>query len=157
MDCASGTSPARASTRAALSARCRAQHHDIRRDPKTTILPTDLSSQLKRQAGISLDSYVDLTFGALAIYLGRTPKDLIENAALAVLNPKTFFGNSVPPDVGETFWEMESCTISEFASMLSAHSELVPHQDFTAFRMKPFLRLDTGSVICVNLVSFRKS
>jgi hypothetical protein len=45
---------------------------------------------------------------------------------------------------------MESCTISEFASILPRQSELAPHQDFTAFRMKPFLRLDTGSLICVN-------
>jgi hypothetical protein len=105
---------------------------------------------LKRQAGISLDSYVDLTYGALAIYLGSTPKDLIENAALAVLNPNTFFGDSIPPGMAEKFWEMESCTISEFATILSGRSELVPHQDFTAFRMKPFLRLGTGNVICVN-------
>jgi len=52
--------------------------------------------------------------------------------------------------MADKFWEMESCTISEFASILSEQSELVPHQDFTAFRMKPFLRLDTGTVICVN-------
>lgn len=86
---------------------------------KRTPSSIDLSSQLKRQAGISLDSYVDLIFGALAIYLCRSPKELIENAGLAVLNPKTFFGSSVPSEMTEQFWQMESCTMSELANMLS--------------------------------------
>src|SRR5216683_6260339 len=63
---------------------------------KQTPVPIDLNSQLEQQAGISLDSYVDLTLGALAAYMGRTPKQFIDDASLAVVNPQTFFGSSVP-------------------------------------------------------------
>jgi len=115
---------------------------------KTTVAPIDLNDQLEKQAGISLDSYVDLTLGVLATYIGRTPKQFIDDAGLAVLNPKTFFGSSVPVETTDKFWNMESSTIAEFANTLAAPSELVPQRDFTAFRMKPFLRLSSGTVIC---------
>src|SRR5713226_1772203 len=117
---------------------------------KRTPAPIDLSSQLEQQAGISLDSYVDLTLGTLATYMGRTPKQFIDDAGLAVLNPKSFFGSSVPVETTERFWGMESSTIAEFANTLAAPSELIPQKDFTAFRMKPFLRLVSGSVISPN-------
>jgi hypothetical protein len=117
---------------------------------KGASVSVDLNSALKQRTGVSLDSYVDLTLGALAIYLCRTQKDLIDNSSYAVLNPTTFFGSSVPTEITERFWDMESCTIDELATTLSAPNELVECQDFTAFRMKPFLRLNTGSVICIN-------
>jgi hypothetical protein len=117
---------------------------------KQTPVPIDLSNHLEQQAGISLDSYIDLTLGALATYMGRTPKQFIDDASLAILNPQTFFGSSVPAETAEKFWKMESSTIAEFANMLAAPSELIPQKDFTAFRMKPFLQLDSGSLICPN-------
>lgn len=117
---------------------------------KRTPTPIDLSRRLEEQAGISLDTYVDLTLGALAIYLCRNPKELIDDAGLSVINPATFFGSSVPSDVAKRFWELESDTLDGMASVLSVQSDLKPQQDFTAFRMKPFVRLDTGAVICVN-------
>ncbi len=117
---------------------------------KRTPVPIDLSHQLKQQAGISLDSYVDLTLGALATYMGRTPKQLIDDASLAIVNPQTFFGTSIPAETAERFWKMESTTIADLAARLAEPSELVPQKDFTAFRMKPFLQLNSGSVICPN-------
>jgi hypothetical protein len=117
---------------------------------KRTPLPVDLSGLLEQQTGISLDSYVDLTFGALGGYMGRTPRDLIENAGLSVFNPISFFGPSVPTEIVRQFWTMESSTIDDFAKTLATPSELVSHNDFTAFRMKPFLQLHTGNVICPN-------
>jgi hypothetical protein len=82
--------------------------------------------------------------------MGRTPKQFIEDASLAVVNPETFFGSSVPVETTERFWKMESSTIAEFANTLAAPSELIPQKDFTAFRMKPFLQLNSGSLICPN-------
>jgi hypothetical protein len=117
---------------------------------KRTAVPIDLNSQLEQQAGISLDSYVDLTMGALAAYMGRTPQQLIDDASLAVVNPRTFFGSSVPTETTERFWQLESSTIAELANTLAAPSELIPQKDFTALRMKPFLQLDSGSLICPN-------
>src|ERR1700722_6782745 len=117
---------------------------------KHTPTSIDLSSKLKEQTSISLDSYVDLTLGTLANFLSRKPKDLIENPALSIINPNTIFGVAVPQEQNQKFWEMESSTLDECAKVLSAPSELVPQQDFTAFRMKPFLLLDTGNVVCVN-------
>ncbi len=110
----------------------------------------DLTRHLKEQTGIPLDSYIDLTLGALAIYLCRNPKELIDNPGLAVINPNTFFGSSVSNDLSQKFWDMESDTIDGLASALSTQSDLKPQQDFTAFHRKPFLRLDTGALICVN-------
>lgn len=117
---------------------------------KQTPVAIDLSDLLNQQTGVSLDSYIDLTFGALAAYMGRTPKQLIEDASLAVLNPKTFFGASVPIETTERFWKMESNTLEELKETLATPSDLVPHKDFTAFRMKPFLQLDSGGLICPN-------
>ncbi len=102
---------------------------------KRTPGPIDLNSQLEQQAGISLDSYVDLTMGALAAYMGRTPKQLSDDASLAVVNPRTFFGSSVPVETTERFWKMESRTIAELANTLAGPSELKPQKDFTALRM----------------------
>jgi hypothetical protein len=117
---------------------------------KRTAVPIDLNTQLEQQAGISLDAYVDLTLGALATYIGRIPKQFIDDSSLAVVNPKTFFGPSVPNKTTDRFWEMESSTIAECASALVAPSDLVSQKDFTAFRIKPFLQLSSGSVICPN-------
>jgi hypothetical protein len=74
----------------------------------------------------------------------------MDDASIAVLNPKTFFGSSVPVETTDRFWKMESSTIAEFANTLAAPSELIPQKDFTALRMKPFLQLSSGSLICPN-------
>jgi hypothetical protein len=110
----------------------------------------DLNGALKERTGISIDTYLDLTIGALATYLGRTQKDLIENPGLATINPRTFFGHTIPANESQQYWEMESCTMEDLATVLSSKSELQPQQDFTAFRMKPFVSLDTGVLVCAN-------
>jgi hypothetical protein len=97
-----------------------------------------------------LDSYVDFTPAALAMYLCRSPNDLIANSSLAILNPALLFGPAVPVELAQRFWNMQTATMDEFAKVLSLECDLIPAQDFTAFRMKPFLRLDTGNVICIN-------
>lgn len=113
-------------------------------------IPVDLNRLLEQQAGISLDSYVDLTFGALAGYMGKTQKQFIDEPGQAVLNPKTFFGPSISAETAAKFWAMESSTLDEVAKTLSTPSDLIPEKDFTALRMKPFLELDSGNVICPN-------
>ncbi len=45
---------------------------------------------------------------------------------------------------------MGSSTIAEFANTLATPSELISQKDFTALRMKPFLQLDSGRLICPN-------
>lgn len=117
---------------------------------KKTSTPLDLSKALESQTGLSLDTYVDLTLGVLANYIGRRPKELIENAGLSILNPESYFGTSVSPEIIHKFWAMESTTMDELKTALSATSGLVPYQDFTTFRMKPFVRLDNGNLFCVN-------
>lgn len=110
----------------------------------------DMSKRLEEQIGLSLDTYMDLTLGVLAIYLCRTQQELIADSGLAVINPGTLFGNNVPKEQADSYWGMESSSIEALAETLSANSDLEPHQDFTAFRMKPFLRLENGNLICVN-------
>jgi hypothetical protein len=110
----------------------------------------DVCGRFKERTGLSVESYVDMTLGALAIYLCRTQKELIDNPGLSVINPDTFFGEVVPLDQAQKYWQMESNTIEALEAELSMKTELQPQQDFTAFRMKPFLRLEAGSVVCVN-------
>lgn len=110
----------------------------------------ELSRQFEEKTGIPLDAYVDFTLGALSYYLVRNQKELVGSPGVAVLDPNTFFGDLVPYRQTQGFWNMESDTLEAHANVLSAKSELSFQQDFTVFRMKPFLRLDTGKVICVN-------
>jgi len=117
---------------------------------KNTPARIDLGKALESHTGLSLDSYVDLTLGVLTNYLGRRPKELIENAGISIVGPETHFGTSVSPEITHKFWEMESTTMDGLRAALSAASGLVPHQDFTVFRMKPFVRLDNGNLFCVN-------
>jgi hypothetical protein len=117
---------------------------------KRIATPVDLSQQLEKQTGISLDTYVDLTLGALTNYLWRSPKELITDSAFGTINPRMYFGNAVPAETIQKFWEMESSTIEQLANSISVPSNLASHQDFTAFRIRPFLQLDTGAVVCVN-------
>lgn len=110
----------------------------------------ELSRQFEEKTGITLDAYVDLTLGTLSYYLARNQKELVDGPGVAVIDPDTFFGDLVPYRQTQGFWNMESDTLEAHANVLSAKSELSFQQDFTVFRMKPFLRLDTGKVICVN-------
>jgi hypothetical protein len=107
----------------------------------------NLSDLFAQQSGLHLDSYVDMIFGALAGYMSRRPQQLLDDPALTLFNPVTFFGNSISSEAAYQFWSMESHSIDELASSLSMPSALVSHKDFTAFRMKPFIRLSSGSVI----------
>lgn len=117
---------------------------------QTIKMPVDLSQALERSAGLSLDAYVDLTLGALVNYIGRTPKEMIDDPNIPVVNPSTFFGSFVSPELTEKFWQLETTTMDELAAALSVPSATALHQDFTAFRMKPFVRLETGNLVCVN-------
>jgi hypothetical protein len=112
--------------------------------------PTNIGGQFSQESGVLLDLYVDCMIGVLSNYLCRTPRDLIANPDLLVIDPKRLFGSSVPLEMIQKFWKMESNSMDELASSLSKPSELAPHQDLTAFRMKPFLRLSSGNVICVH-------
>jgi len=117
---------------------------------KTTRVPIDLSAALEKAAGLSLETYVDLILGVLANYISRTPKRMIAEPQISVLDPRTFFGSLISPQLTECFWDMETTTIDDLAARLSVQDPLVQHQDFTAFRMKPFVRLDNGNVVCLN-------
>jgi len=114
-----------------------------------TPTPIDLSKALEGRTGLSLNTYVDLTLGLLSAYLGRKPSELVENAGISILGPD-YFGPSVSSETAHKFWEMESTTFDELRTRLSMESELIPCQDFTAFRMRPFVRLDNGKLFCIN-------
>jgi hypothetical protein len=112
--------------------------------------PIDLSKQLEKQTGISLDAYVDLTLGTLMNYLSRSPKELMTNSGFGTMNPETYFGKSIPNETTQRYWAMETNTIDQLSNALTSSNNLAAHQDFTAYRVKPFLRLDSEAVICVN-------
>jgi hypothetical protein len=112
--------------------------------------PMDLSRQFEERTGIPLETYVDLTLGVLANYIGRTRKEVLEDPKFAVIDPNIYFGNSISGDLTKKYWQMESHTVDCLADELSNLSFLKPQQDFTALRMKPFLRLENGMLVCVN-------
>jgi len=116
----------------------------------TTKTPIDLSKALEIHTGLSLTAYVDLTLAILTNYIGRTPKELLESPNIPIVDPRTYFGRLVPAELTRRFWEMEVATMDQLAAALSSSSELVQHQDFTAFRMKPFVQFDNGNLVCVN-------
>jgi hypothetical protein len=117
---------------------------------KTTKTPIDLNEALQSQSGLSLSDYIDLTLAVLANYLGRSPQELIDNPNISVIDPRTYFGERISSELTNKFWQMETATMEALASSLSSSSNLLQHQDFTAFRMKPFIQFENGNVVCVN-------
>lgn len=110
----------------------------------------DLNNAFERESGITLQSYVDLTFGVLTHYLGRNPSELFADAGLALVNPEKFFVASTPTETNERFWATQERTINDTKLELSKSNDLIPQKDFIAFRAKPFLKLSSGSLICPN-------
>jgi hypothetical protein len=117
---------------------------------KTIPVPIDLNSKLGETTGVTLDTYLDLTLGVLANYIGRSQEEFVKDPARAIIDPAKFLGNKIPAESAQRFWEMESTTIEELAVVLARENAIASRQDFTSFRMKPFLRLDNGNLICVN-------
>jgi hypothetical protein len=117
---------------------------------KNISVPIDLNSKLGETTGITLDAYLDLTLGVLANYIGRNQEEFLKDPARAIIDPKKFLGNKLPAESAQKFWEMESTTIDDLTVVLAREGPIAARQDFTLFRMKPFLRLDNGNLICVN-------
>lgn len=107
-----------------------------------------LNRAFERASGITLETHLDLTFGVLAHYLGRIPNDLFANPSLALINPEQYFAPSTPVATSEKFWAMHARSLSDAKIELSKPSDLIPQKDFLAFRTKPFLKLNTGNLIC---------
>jgi hypothetical protein len=117
---------------------------------KTTKTPIDLNKALLNQSGLSLSEYIDLTVAVLANYLGRTPQELIDNPNISVISPRTYFGPLISTELASRFWQMESATVDALGASLASSSNLLQHQDFTAFRMKPFIQFENGNMVCLN-------
>jgi hypothetical protein len=116
---------------------------------KTVKLPIDLNRAFETRAGLSIGDYIDLTLALLANYLGRTPKELVENPNIPIVDPRTFFGTRPAPDLIQNFWRIETTVIDDLIARLSSTTTLLQHQDFTAFRVRPFLQLSSGNVVCI--------
>jgi hypothetical protein len=117
---------------------------------KNIPVPIDLNSKLGETTGVTLDTYLDITLGVLANYMGRSQDEFVKDPARAIIDPRKFLGSKVPVESAQKFWEMESTAIGELAVVLARENRIASNQDFTSFRMKPFLRLDNGNLICVN-------
>lgn len=116
---------------------------------KGSPFPIDLSAVLQRETGLSLDSYVDLTLGSLTNFLGRSPEELRTDGSLSIFKVHNYFGTSISPEISRKFWDLESSNIDDLKHTILSEAGLVAHQDFTAFRKKPFLRLGPDTAICL--------
>lgn len=112
--------------------------------------PLNVGTEFVRQTGLDLNTYLDMLFGVIAHYLSKKQQQLIEDPGLAVINPNTFFGKEVSPDHARRFWEMESASLEELKPELQEKAGLQPHQDFTVFRRRPFVRIGADTVVCLN-------
>src|SRR6202035_1567590 len=117
---------------------------------KNIPVPIDLNSKLGETTGVTLDTYLDVTLGVLANYMGRSQEEVVKDPARAIIEHAKFLGSKLPAESAQKFWEMESIAIDELAVVLAREGPIESRQDFTSFRMKPFLRLDNGNLICVN-------
>jgi hypothetical protein len=109
-----------------------------------------LNSKLGEATGVTLDTYLDITLGVLANYMGRSQEEFVKDPARAIIDPTKFLGGKLPAESAQKYWEMESTAAEELAVVLAREDPIASRQDFTSFRMKPFLRLDNGNLICVN-------
>jgi len=112
--------------------------------------PLDVHAEFEKHTGLALTTYLDMIFALMAHYVSRTQQQLQQHPGNAVINPKTFFGPHVGQDQAQRFWAMEAASVEQVAAELEKDTGLSPHQDFTAFRMKPFLRIADDCAICVN-------
>lgn len=119
---------------------------------KNIPVPIDLNSKLGETTGVTLDTYLDITLGVLANYIGRNQEEFVKDPARAIIDPTKFLGSKLPAELARKFWEMESTTTDELTVVLAREDPIASRQDFTSFRMKPFLRLDNGNLICVTQV-----
>jgi hypothetical protein len=104
-------------------------------------IPSDLNlaAIFKERTGMHINEYVDFNVGTLVNYLARDPNELLEKADPYFLNPATFFPAEVK-DSAEKFWNIELGTLERYREELTAPTRLVPHQNFTPFRKRPFFR-----------------
>jgi hypothetical protein len=101
----------------------------------------DIPGVFKAQTGIGLDEYVDFIFGTLAYYLVFRWKQVLENAALACVNTKTFLAQVQP--AAARWWQIEQTTVADLGKALQVPNRLKSQHDFIALRRTPFL--DVGS------------
>lgn len=117
---------------------------------KIVTVPIDLNAAFKSQTGLSIEDYIDFTLALLANYLGRGPKELLDDPNIPIINPRTFFGERPSHELVQKFWETEATTADALIVALSDTANLLPHQDFTPLRVKPLVQLSSGNLICIN-------
>lgn len=109
----------------------------------------NIPSVFKAQTGIELDEYVDFIFGTLAYYLAFKWEQVMENAALACVNSKTFFGQAQP--AATKWWQIEQTTIDNLTEALQAPNNLKNQHDFIALRRTPFLEVAPDNAIPMHI------
>ena len=100
---------------------------------KNIPVPIDLNSKLGETTGVTLDTYLDVTVGVLANYMGRSQEEFVKDPARAIIDPTKFLGSKLPAESAQKFWEMESIAIDELAVVLACEGPIESRQDFTSF------------------------
>jgi hypothetical protein len=109
----------------------------------------NIPAVFKAQTGIGLDEYVDFIFGTLAYYFGFKWEQVMENAALACVNTKTFFAQAQP--AATKWWQIEQTTVGNLTHALQVPNNLKAQHDFIAFRRTPFLEVAPDNAIPVHI------
>jgi len=102
---------------AALTFNCRLDTLLFGEILKRTASDVDLSSVFRERTGMEISEYIDHNIAVLVSFLGREPKELMENAATNFLNLKTFFP-TVSQESSEKFWNMELGTLTRYREEL---------------------------------------
>jgi len=109
----------------------------------------NIPAVFKAQTGIGLDEYVDFIFGTLAYYFAFNWEQVMENAALACVNTKTFFAQAQP--AATKWWQIEQTTVGNLTQTLQVPNNLKDQHDFIALRRTPFLEVAPDNAIPVHI------
>ena len=110
----------------------------------------DLRNAFHRERGMTIEEYVDHLLAVLTYYITLDFRKLIDNPGLACVDTNIFFSQG-PREASEGFWRIERTTVEALQSSIRSHAGLTAHQDFIAFREKPFLETMNGNVIPLHL------
>jgi len=110
----------------------------------------DPRNAFHRERGMTIEEYVDHLLAVLTYYITLDFRKLIDDPGLACVDTNVFFSHG-PREASEGFWRIERTTVEALQSSIRAHTGLTAHQDFIAFREKPFLETTNGNVIPLHL------
>lgn len=103
----------------------------------------------ERQTGLELETYLDMNLAVLSYFAVQHPRDLIKDAGLFAINPRTFFGVAGSLE-GAKYWEMEATSVEGLETRLSMRASGKVIHDFTELRVRPFLTVNESAVLCIN-------